>query len=220
MTKANGGPFQTPTEVTLKWPVILHFFGTLIFSYSTNSVKQRSFLWWFTTSPQANNAACCAYTYMWCFCIIFQITRLKKKKMFQKDSIVIHDQWEPSWAWPGLMQLISIFITPTSCAYDILDLPRHAKSTLSLYCCFSLRHSPSLSAFCLCISLFSSLCSCSISPSSPSVSLGSTATLPWHPAWVLSVCQSVCLWTWGQSKSVEANVRRLWHYITWQRSPS
>lgn len=65
--------------------------------------------------------------------------------MFQKDSIVIHDQWELSWAWPGLMQLISIFITPTSCAYDILDLPRHAKSTLSLYCCLSLRHSPSLS---------------------------------------------------------------------------
>ena len=55
---------------------------------------------------------------------------------------MIHDQWELSWAWPGLMQLISIFITPTSCAYDILDLPRHAKSTLSLYCCLLLRRAP------------------------------------------------------------------------------
>lgn len=31
-------------------------------------------------------------------------------------------------ARPGLMQAISIFITPASCEYDILDLPRHAKS--------------------------------------------------------------------------------------------
>lgn len=38
-----------------------------------------------------------------------------------------------SCAWSGLMQPISIFITPTSCAYDILDLPRHAKSPLSLW---------------------------------------------------------------------------------------
>lgn len=52
-----------------------------------------------------------------------------------------------SRAWPGLMQSISIFITPTSCAYDILDLPRHAKSPLSLHCCLLLKFSL---VFCLC----------------------------------------------------------------------
>lgn len=77
--------------------------------------------------------------------------------MFQKDSIVIHDQWELSWAWPGLMQLISIFITPTSCAYDILDLPRHAKSTLSLLLPFAQTLPLSLCFLSLYLTLFLSL---------------------------------------------------------------
>lgn len=113
---------------------------------------------------------------------------------------------ELGMAWPNAT--ISIFITPTSCAYDILDLPQHAKSPFSffLYCCLSVGGNDSVAT--------------PLPALPPSISLGSKATLPWHPAWVLSVHQSARLWDWGQSKSAKANVKRLWHYITWQRSSS
>lgn len=89
---------------------------------------------------------------------------------------------------------------------------------LSLYCCLMLSFSPSLCCLSLSLTPLLSLSSCSYLP--PSISLGSKATLPWHLVWVLSARQSGCLWARGQSKSVEADAKRPWHYITWQRSSS
>lgn len=63
------------------------------------------------------------------------LMEMRKKQcvfLFTKDWRVIYGLWEVSRAWLGLMQSILIFITPTSCAYDILDLPWYAKSSLSL----------------------------------------------------------------------------------------
>lgn len=48
----------------------------------------------------------------------------------QKGQIIIHDLWAVNWRWPGLMQPLSIHIAPASCAYDTLDIPQHAKSSL------------------------------------------------------------------------------------------
>lgn len=109
----------------------------------------------------------------------------------------MYDLWEVRWAWPSLMQPVSIFITPTSCAYDILALPQHAKSPLSL-----------LLLLALILSLSLSLCFWSLSlahllyvlmllcgrPPSPSISeLKGQITLT--PS-VISVCPSIS-WSAG-----------------------
>lgn len=139
---------------------------------------------------------------------------MRKKQcvfLFTKDWRVIYGLWEVSRAWLGLMQSILIFITPTSCAYDILDLPWYAKSSLSI--AVSNSNSPSPSAF-VPSSLWLSL------DAPPPHLLSLKATLPWLPVWILSVRLLACLRGGGQGKSVRANVKRQWHYLTWQRSCS
>lgn len=144
------------------------------------------------------------------------LMEMRKKQcvfLFTKDWRVIYGLWEVSRAWLGLMQSILIFITPTSCAYDILDLPWYAKSWLSLYCCLWLQFSLSL---CLCPIVSRAL---SLYAPPPHL-LSLKATLPWRPVWILSVRLLACLRGGGQGKSVKANVKRQWHYLTWQRSSS
>lgn len=110
--------------------------------------------------------------------------------MFLFRRILIYDLWEVSWAWPGLMQPISIFITPTSCAYDILDLPRHAKSPLSLLLPLGLILS-------LCLSLIYSLSLCSyLDAPPPRISSPHLSGLKGHITLtlsVISVSPSICL---------------------------
>lgn len=115
--------------------------------------------------------------------------------------------WEMSWAWPGLMQPISIFITPTSCAYDILDLSQLAKSTLflslSLHCCFLLSLcSLSLS---LCHLLSHSSCSDLNPPPHLSGLRGHVSLTPY----VISVCLSVNQPVYGLEVSVNL-LRPMW----------
>lgn len=122
-----------------------------------------------------------------------------------KGLIAIYDLWEASWTWPGLMQTILIFITPTSCVYDILDLPQHAESSLP----FSPPRFPSLglflSAFCLCLSLFILSLSLSVCPYLAHLPISLTKR-PHHPDTRCESCQSV-----NQSvRSLEVRVNPLW----------
>lgn len=139
------------------------------------------------------------------------------------NSQLIRGEASMAWIGLGLMQPTSIFITPTSCVYDILNLPQRAKSPLN---------SPSRSNS-------HSLCfpSCSLTHSlslviSPSPSSGfffllwtqSSSSSAWtqRPHYLDTLCefcqprQSV----WGRSKPGKANAKRLSHYITCKRSSS
>lgn len=121
---------------------------------------------------------------------------MRKKQcvfLFTKDWRVIYGLWEVSRAWLGLMQSILIFITPTSCAYDILDLPWYAKSSLSLL----LSLTPILPLpLPLSHRLSGSLSGC---PSSPSIELKGHITLT---ACVNSVSSSISLSAGRRSRKI------------------
>lgn len=91
------------------------------------------------------------------------------------------------------MQPISIFITPTSCAYDILDLPRHAKSPLSPLLTLSLFLSLPVflfSSLTHLLSLLVFLSRCLPPSNPPPISLGSKAH---YLDTLCDFCQSVSL---------------------------
>lgn len=155
-------------------------------------IENDSTAWWLNNTVQhAHKSATAAWwrfsfkkssRFLW-----DTLMEMRKKQcvfLFTKDWRVIYGLWEVSRAWHGLMQSILIFITPTSCAYDILDLPWYAKSSLSLL----LSLTPILPLpLPLSHRLSGSLSGC---PSSPSIELKGHITLT---ACVNSVSSSISL---------------------------
>ncbi len=112
------------------------------------------------------------------------------------------------------MQPISIFITPTSCAYDILDLPQHAKSSLSLStvasCSDFLLFSLSLCLICLWLSLLLPLSLCSyLDTPRPPPSPYLWAQRPHYLDTLCEFCQSVNQPVCGLEVSVNL-LRPMW----------